>query len=230
MQLEKTISIYSVQGRESQDRYNSTQVKPYVEIHDISYHNGKPSLAAGRPLTESEAAKIFSLVGKNSISKKVFLPDNVLMWYTDSTIKGYECIFWLKSHIAPIHFTGNISFNVPWPSMIFHVRSHSIRVFALRNKKNRPNSGTALYHMPAWNTSDSGSVCTGNFDLKNCATPEEAMATWKKFWFEADFSHASGSIYSKIDLKAFWQSLDGKDQFPAKMLVKSPYTLESLLG
>ncbi|MDD2541423.1 MAG: hypothetical protein PHH28_10345 [Desulfuromonadaceae bacterium] len=229
LQLKKTISIYYELDKENQGHLHFKKSKPYVEIHDILYHNGKQSLGAGRPLTESEAENIFSLFKEQSTNERLILPENVLMWRADSAMKGYECIFWLKSHVAPILFTGNMRFNVPWPSMVFHVRSHSIRVFALKNKRNRPKPGTALYHMPSWNTNDSGSVCTGNFDAKNCTTPEDAIATWEKFWFEADFSHPSGSIYADINLKEFWESLDGKEEFPTKMLVKSPYTLEGLL-
>lgn len=227
--LKNTISIYSESDRTINEYNTHDKSKPYIEIHDISHIDGKPTLGAGRAFTENEAKNIFAYLHTANINKKVILPYNVLMWHTDSTLKGYECIFWIKAHVAPIHFTGNRSFLVPWPSMIFKVNNRSIKTFALRNKRSRPHSKTALYHMPAWNTSDDGSVCTGNFSMADCKAPEEAIKTWTKFWFDADFSHASGSVYRDIDLVDFWQSLDGKTAFPTDCLVKSPLILEDLI-
>ncbi len=231
MKIVKTISIYKEDGYENYygtPNYGS----PYIQVNDVSYNeDGEAVLEAGRPLTFEEAERIFKNINKGESSNKPYLlPRNILMWHKDSNVKGYRCIFYKKAKVRPFyHVDLEKTLYVPWPTLIFFVTQSEISVYAVKNKKNRPEKSTKLYHAPFFNTYNNGRVCMGNFRIKRHDTPEEAILYWSYFMFNTKFTGELGDIYNNKNLLNFWKNLDGKEKFPNDILEPTNKKLKDLL-
>lgn len=227
MQIVKTISIYkevdpngNVHNQYHYDhpKYNN----PYIQVNDVRYTDeGQAVVEAGRPLTTTEAEKIFRAINAGEdINKPCLLPANVLMWHRDSNAKGYRCLFYEKSKIRPLyHSSLDDPIYVPWPSLVFSVTQTGISAYAIKNKRKRPDKNTKLYHAPLFNTYSGGSICMGNCRMDNHSTPEDAINAWCSFMFDSKFTNEVGGEYGSCsELLEFWEKLDGKDTFPNDIL------------
>lgn len=209
LKLDKVISVYSDEFKREKNNY--------VEIHDIKYTSGKQYLEAGRPLSEIELKDIFKVIDKDQTDRPYFLPENVLLWHVDSATSSYTCVFWIKAQVNTISFSGGKTFNVPWPPMVVKVEPNRFKIFALKANR-RPSPETMLYHIPAYNRYGGGSVCLGSYSFPEKASPSEAIHCAKEFWFNTSFSHSGDSIFGGLNVRKFWEELEGKQKYPKKIM------------
>lgn len=220
MKLDKVISIYQSTGK----------FPPYVQVSEVHYdHGDKPVLGASRPLCEHEAEGLFALTAKAYDNKPQLLPEDVLLWHSDSLNKDVRCIFWVKAHISALCRRGLEDTLVPWPSLIFDVTGSHLRVYAVKGKK-RPTGSTKLYAAPLWNIIDRqrGRVCIGNCKAPVSTNPTQLVKEWKDIWFTSEFTK-EGNNYFGSKLDELWDSLKDKKTFPAKVLHDLNTTLEEIL-
>lgn len=235
MRLVRTLSIYGGSSSKSNSAFygENEQTPPYIQVNDISYSDdNEPVVEAGRPLTMEEASKIFTLVSPDGLNKPCLLPPNVLMWHKDSSQKGYRCIFWVKSHVAPLFHTSlDETLLIPWPSLVFSVTQQGISVYAIKNKRNRPTDQTRLYHAPFWNTYNRGNVCMGSCQLTTHKTVQEAVTGWQNFWFNSKFTGEGGTTQfgGYKNLLDFWKAQKDKTSFSSENLKETGHKLGDLI-
>jgi PRTRC genetic system protein B len=236
MKVVKTISIYQSSNRSYSAEYSYDNVDyntPYLQVNDIRYtQNGEPIVEAGRALSMDEASKIFSYLNSGKYTNKpCLLPSNVLMWHRDSVSGGYRCIFWEKGRVAHLHHARlENPIEVPWPSLIFDVSQVGISVYAIKNKRNRPNDSTKLFHAPLFNTYHDSRMCMGNCRMEKHETPEDVITAWCDFMYNSRFTMEGGHHYGgSSSLLEFWTKLEGEKTFPVEILKPLEKNLGSLV-
>ncbi len=223
LRLDRVISIY--RGENQREFTNLGDWIPknriYCEVHPVSHIRGQAMLGAGQPLSRKQLGEMVGLASEQGQQQHFFIPTELLFWKT-----GYhqvKIVFWVRPGIYTItNRYIDRPLTCPFPSMIFIVENETFHVFAVRPNR-RPAPSTPLFHMPIWNVSDNGRVCTGTCKFPDYSRllndPEKIMKEWKTIFFNSEFTHDFGPpAYRGMDLSEFWQKLDGQKKFPTTVL------------
>lgn len=206
----------------------------YASVHEVQTgEDGKLSLAAGLPVTESALKSMFESLDPNRIEKPTFNDARIL-----SRGPGW-LVWWMRPQSIRVWFNakqiGERTEVVPHPGLVFSVSRRGWQVFALAGR-DRPRPGTALFQAPYFNVWSRGKICEGS-----AATPTGNKARnpdeWERAFFDSRFSHPN--IHEKDRLVKyrggpvkFWQAmLNGRfERFPKEVLVPAEMTVSDLLA
>ncbi len=212
--------------------YERPQGVPYLETHRVEAGPNGMMLGAGKPLTKKALDGLLTVVvGADTLRPTGYIPENVLAFAQD--IAGESSFaFWLPPFKAAMHHTKiEKKLVVPYPGLVFFEMNGSLALFVVKGDQ-RPTLDTPLFQPPFWNVQrHSGSVCIGNCKRpENNASLSDRIEGWKAIWFNSLFSHDLDEQYNKTTLGKLWQGLDGKKQFPEKIMVAAENkTLRSVL-
>ena len=208
----------------------------YVEKYDIG-PNGRPINA--RPLSLDEARELATSLNPDEpeniavLRPKGLMPEcilhvdplphqEVVIWYTPPQLE------------AELYFSDFLQIpngRAHLPGLVWKATRSGLKVFATATKS-RPTAKTPLYYAPFFNLDKLGTVCMGtvNTEIAEKASIDEFIKAWQHFFFNSYFSHLMGEHTPlTVNVVQFWQShIDSGQPFPAELLVKSNFTLESI--
>lgn len=209
-----------------------------VTIHPVAHGPQGARIAAGRPATRRELARLLDVTRARKQSPAVhFLPATVLAAGADYLVwwcPPQRRAVWFNS---PESILGQRQAIVPHPGLVFVAmpKAKVWNVFAVKGME-RPTPETPLYQAPYFNVWEDGRICEGNVATPKTATPGD-IAAWEDAFFRSEFTHANVGqrgrlVRGRRKPDVFWQALlDGKyRRFPERVLVALPFRLAQLLS
>ena len=159
--------------------------------------------------------------------------DDLLIWHVPSSVRP---MFFLMPGSRRA-----VTLDVVWPSLVFHARGGSLRLFATATTK-RPEPSTPLFQAPLMNHNPVSGLCFGSVprpqraDLSSVATFEAAV-------YQTNFTHVWGdwpladrlekgeSESVSQELLAFYEQLAARNakRFPKSALRDAGMTLGDLI-
>ncbi len=219
-----------------QDQYGRRQAT--ATVHDVSMIADRPSIMAGRLVTEADLANLAgSLASAQHLVETQWLDTRVLARGPDRTIWwSAPCVrsmFFEVSKHNKNTFDGNG--RSPVPGLVWMARpGDGLYVYAVRGNE-RPTRETQLFQAPFFNVWGRGKVCLGNAQLPS-ENQQGDLDAWESVLFGSRFSHPNFTqkdrLVAGIDPCQFWQGMlkQPPRAFPEKRLVQVPLTMESLLS
>lgn len=233
----KVLLLYRHDREANISQFGNTprETQIYVESYDIG-RNGQPVNA--HPLTIKEMTGLSEILKTSQdlkdgyLKSKGLLPANLL--YVNQQTNGNAIWYTPPTHVD-LYFVESLdirSGKCGIPGMVWKANAEKLSVFAVRGKT-KPNLDTLLYHAPYLNIYHNGAVCMGtvSIHINQTTSLEDFMDAWESYFFNSYFSHSiSGNNSTKSNTTDLWRKLSGAGKdFPQQELLKTPYTLKSLL-
>jgi PRTRC genetic system protein B len=230
--LGAAVLLYSNASKGYQSHEN-TAIATVHHVHDV---DGKPVIAAGRPMTEADYLAMVHVLAPKEKPQ--------IQWHDASILASGmgKMVWWTPPMHRPMFFTKSTMFGestfdgravCPLPGMVWLTDESTLSVFAVRGHQ-RPQQDTRLCQAPLFNVWARGEVCSGN-----ALKPEEAQAhdpkAWERYLFESNFSHPNFAQVDRLTKGVnpceFWRDMvtSPRESFPEEVLVDLNLTVSDLL-
>ena len=137
-------------------------------------------------------------------------------------------LVWVAPRVWDVSVKGRLeeparAYRVPMPGLVF-VCGRGDGFLALYAAREHPARGplgdrAQLYHAPAYNVHDNGTVCKGNHHFTD--DPLEAVGDFFRSYFAPEITGRGRSRRHPEDLEALWRELDGQEEYPCDDLVEA---------
>lgn len=209
---------------EALDRLPRVTLTATRETLWLTRHDDRGQAFSTYPVSVKDAANCFrGLAGAGS----GLLPEHALFWRQDE--QGVFAGLWVPPAVRLITWgtgKGERSWLAPVPGLVFCGRGHTYTVFAAPA---RPAKESApLFHAPFANVYPEGRVCHGSVKFPKADLSQLAAAAdlFVVSGFNGDMG--DGRVKDAANLRAFWEALEGKAQFPLDRLVPAGITIGQL--
>lgn len=197
----------------------------FATIHGVDHRDGRPTIAAGAPLTRAHLRQWTEALGRNVAPE--ILPGNVLVAHPDMLA------WWVPERVRSSYFaltatkglkalTGRTVLPLPYPAHLFIASSRGLGVYALPTSE-RPTAETIVLHSPVLNVFIDGQLCWGNIPRpKSIGTA--TMAEFESAVFDSWSTHPNhgqeATVTGKDGLVRLWDDLAARKakRFPVKRL------------
>ncbi|KPH60378.1 PRTRC system protein B [Novosphingobium sp. ST904] len=198
----------------------------FASLHAIEDEAGKPTIAAGEPLSRAQLRQWTEALGRNAAPE--ILPDNVLVYHPDMLAwwipaQTRRTFFDLARPLEGLKVLGQrTSVEVPFPAHVFIATPRGLGVYALPESK-RPDAETPALFSPVLNVFFEGSLCWGNI-RKPKALNVAAIAEYERAVFDSWSTHPNPGqelvVTGKGGLVRLWDDLAARKatRFPVKRL------------
>jgi len=198
----------------------------FASMHSVEHHDGRPTIAAGAPLTRAHLRQWAEALGKTLAPE--ILPDNVLVAHPDMLA------WWVPEKVRPSYFAlskppaglkalaERTTVSLPYPAHLFIATRSTLWVLALPTSE-RPTAETVLLFSPVLNVFIQGSLCWGNIAKPKRLTCA-SMADYERAVFDSWSTHPNpgqdGIVTGKGGLVRLWDDLASRKatRFPVKRL------------
>lgn len=201
-------------------------VPAFASLHAIERHDGKPTIAAGAPLSHAHLRQWTKALGMAAAPE--ILPANVLVAHSDMLA------WWTPAQVRPGYFnlstqskslralSGRAIVPVPYPAHLFIATRSGLGVYALPANE-RPTAATVVLHSPVLNVFISGQLCWGNIPrpktITTASIPEFERAVFDS-WSTHPNPGQEHTVTGKGGLIRLWVDLAARKatSFPVKRL------------
>ena len=210
----------------------------YVEYRKV--HKTEEGLIYGnaRPLKPGTLKALMQSAynhngGDSDIFDDYFLDSSILAM--DTKPFSRKIIWWRPEQTRTILFNDRIplpSTEYPLPAMLFYVNRDTIKVYAMKTGKKRPDKKTELFHAPIFNMVQKNEICWGNVKLQGESVPpvDEEVKTWEQRMWNSFFSEVgSTQLMRDIPITEAYQQAKEKGKFNLKHLAPVGITINNLL-
>lgn len=198
----------------------------FASIHAVEDEAGKPTIAAGKPLSRADLRQWTEALGR-TVAPEI-LPESVLVYHPDMLAwwipaQKRRTYFDLAHRSADLQALGQrTSVEVPYPAHLFIATRRALGVYALPESK-RPDAGTPALFSPVLNVFFEGSLCWGNIPMPK-ALNVAAIAEYERAVFDSWSTHPNPGqelvLTGKGGLVRLWDNLAARkaSKFPVKRL------------
>lgn len=225
--LTNAILLYRPGGLRS-----SGHAAAFASIHDVEDQLGRPTIAAGTPLTRAHLQKWRASLDKGAPPE--ILPENVLVSHPDLLV------WWVPEKVRTSYFNLSIphrgvegkrplkalgqrtTLPLPYPAHLFVADRNGLGVYALPTSE-RPTADEQLLFSPVLNVFIEGRLCWGNVPkpklLSIASIPEYERAVFDS-WSTHPNPGQEAIVTGKGGLVRLWDSLAARQakRFPVKRL------------
>lgn len=223
LSLANAILLYRSEG-------NGRQGMAFASIHAVEEVGGKPSIAAGSPLSRAHLRQWTEALGRNAPPE--ILPGNVLVSHPD------VLAWWVPEQVRTAYFALSLgkssgrdslkvlkertSMKVPYPAHLFVATRKTLGVYALPANE-RPDADTRALFSPILNVFINGHLCWGNIP-KPKALSVASIAEYESAVFDSWSTHPNTgqerTVTGKGGLVKLWDDLAarGAKRFPVKRM------------
>ena len=150
--------------------------------------------------------------------RKDFLPEG----FVDGCISdenNYVVAFKVKGCVRPFLHTSGM-YQIPFPDLLFIVKMNKGRISGKEVYAMKKGDGDTLYQYPFGNVSTCGSICMGNIETSEIK--ENGPEMFAELFFlgktNNDYFGEGSHINAKWSQEQLLQKLDGKKEFPERLL------------
>lgn len=228
LQLTGAILLYEGASVIPRDDYNVTprRAPAFATMHPIVQEDGRPTIAAGTPLTHAHLRQWTAALGRSAAPE--ILPGNVLVAHADMLA------WWVPAAVRPSYFNLTLppdglkalaqrtTLPLPYPAHLFVATRGGLGVYALPASV-RPTADTVILHSPVLNVYVDGQLCWGNIRKPKGLAPV-TMAEFERAVFDSWSTHPNpgqeATVTGKGGLVRLWDSLAARKatRFPVKRL------------
>ena len=206
--------------------HQGDDVAAFASIHDVDHQDGRPTIAAGAPLSRAHLRHWTAALGKGAPPE--ILPDNVLVSHPDMLT------WWVPEQVRPSYFAlsgapkglkalaKRTTLPLPYPAHLFIATRGALSVFALPASR-RPTAETIALHSPVLHVFLDGKLCWGNIP-KPKSLALASMAEFESAVFDSWSTHPNPgqemTVTGKGGLVRLWDDLAARKatRFPVKRL------------
>lgn len=177
-----------------------------------------------KSLREPEVAAAFSHKGSDS----GYLNDGVIRVGNNS--KGRWFVFIRKPFRCSFEIIGSGKVTMPAPLLVLVGAANQFSLFALAVKAFNPEA--MAFYAPFPNVNSTGWICWGTSNSAPKVDPgkaDQVMDLFFKSPFNNDLSGGKSKAFGN-DIKLKYPSIEGKDQYPVKDLVKMNRTIDRVIA
>lgn len=200
---------------------------PFITLHEVIHDSEGARLAEGQLATPQMLIDLMVSLGK-SVPTEI-LPERVLVRTTETIVwwtPARERIMFFSDRGGDAALQRMNAKTYPHPPLLFKASGTHLSIRALRRNQ-RPEANTRMCMVPYWNCYENGIVCTGTMKIPRDKSVA-AIDSWERAFFQSEFTHAAGvrkHTHFSGGVLAMWESLTGKQKFPARYLVEKKETL-----
>jgi PRTRC genetic system protein B len=225
-----TAAILLYQGAVRQPR-DEVGVPPrmgaaFATIHAIDHDDGRPTIAAGTPLSRAHLRQWTEALGRSAAPE--ILPANILVAHADMLA------WWVPEQVRTSYFNltnpapelkalgQRTTLPLPYPAHLFVATRSGLGVYALPASE-RPTADTPILYSPVLNVFINGQLCWGNI-RKPKGLAIATMAEFERAVFDSWSTHPNhgqeASVTGKGGLVRLWDDLAARKatRFPVKRL------------
>lgn len=198
----------------------------FASLHAIEDDAGKPTIAAGEPLSRAQLRQWTEALGRSAAPE--ILPDSVLVYHPDllawwTPAQTRRAYFDLSRPLPDLKALGQrTTVEVPFPAHLFIATSRGLGVYALPESK-RPGAETPALFSPVLNVFFEGMLCWGNIRQPKTLMVS-AIAEYERAVFDSWSTHPNPGqelvLTGKGGLVRLWDDLAARKaaRFPVKRL------------
>lgn len=228
MMLTSAILLYQAPAYQPRDELgvSARRAPAFATIHAVEHGDGRPTIAAGAPLTRAHLRQWTAAIAEASPPE--ILPGNVLVAHPDLLA------WWVPEAVRPSYFNLTLpakdlkalmqrtTLPLPYPAHLLVATRGGLGVFALPTNE-RPTADTRILHSPVLNVYVDGQLCWGNIRKpKGLATA--TMAEFEAAVFDSWSTHPNAgqeaTLTGKGGLVRLWDNLAARKatSFPVKRM------------
>lgn len=204
----------------------------FASIHSVEHMNGRPTIAAGAPLSRAHLRQWTAAIGRGAAPE--ILPDNVLVSHPDMLV------WWVPEKVRASYFAlasppkglktlaERTTLPLPYPAHLFIATRGKLGVYALP-VNSRPTADTVVLHSPVLNVYINGDLCWGNIPQPK-SLGIASMADFERAVFDSWSTHPNhgqeSTVTGKGGLVRLWEELAAAkaSRFPVKRM--KPFRLD----
>lgn len=223
--LTNAILLYRGQAEEDY-RGQRADAPAFASIHDVEHQDGRPTIAAGAPLSRAHLRKWTAALGRSAAPE--ILPDNVLVSHPEMLA------WWVPAMVRPSYFAlssppkglkalaERTTMPLPYPAHLFVATRGGLGVYALPDSR-RPTADTPVLYSPVLNVFIDGALCWGNIPQPKSLIVA-SMAEYERAVFDSWSTHPNHgqemTVTGKGGLVRLWDDLAARKaaRFPVKRM------------
>jgi PRTRC genetic system protein B len=228
MMLTNAILLYQGTPLQQREEY---MVPPraaptFATIHTVEHLDGRPTIAAGTPLSQAHLRQWTAALGRSSAPE--ILPANVIVAHPDLLA------WWVPEQVRTAYFNLTLppegakalaqrtTVQLPYPAHLLVATRAGLGVYALPTSE-RPSAETVILYSPVLNVYTSGQLCWGNI-RKPKGLAAAMMAEFEQAVFDSWSTHPNlgqeATVTGKGGLVRLWDNLAARKakRFPVKRL------------